>query len=66
MHNLVTSKQQDKQTLSILERRLQDERKQRQLLESQLIAEKKKRTEETTAARALAMAQAVRYVVSQL
>ena len=57
LHNLVTSRQQDKQSLSILERRLVEERKAKAVTEQQLIAEKKaKRAEEAVAARAIALA----------
>lgn len=59
LHNLVTARQQDKQTISSLEKRVQEERKMRTLYENQLAAERKaKKAEEAAAARAVAMATA--------
>lgn len=50
----------DKQTISQLERRLQDERRLRSSCEAQLTAERKaKKSEEAAATRAIAMAAAV-------
>ncbi|KAL3881423.1 hypothetical protein ACJMK2_027867 [Sinanodonta woodiana] len=61
LHNLVTSRQQDKQNLSIIEKKLQEERKNRNIIEQQLATERKaKKAEEVAAARAVAMAAAVR------
>ena len=61
LHHLVTSRQQDKQNLSILERKLQDERKSRTAIEVQLSTERKaKKMEEAATARAVAMAAAAR------
>lgn len=57
----MTSRQQDKQNLAILERKLQEERKSRAVLEQQLAIERKaKKAEEAAAARAVAMAAAAR------
>jgi hypothetical protein len=47
LHNLVAGRQQEKQSLVALERKLQDERKLRTSLEQQLAAEKKKKAEDT-------------------
>lgn len=59
LHNVVTSRQQDKQTLATLEKRLGEERKLREKSESQLTAERKaKRQEDQVAARAVALANA--------
>lgn len=60
LHNLVTARQQDKCNVSQLEKRLQEERKLRGVLETQLSQERKaKKAEEAAAARAaLAMATA--------
>jgi hypothetical protein len=57
----------DKQTISQLERRLQEERRLRNSCEAQLAAERKaKKAEEATAARAVAMAAAVnKYVQNE-
>jgi Macoilin family len=46
LHNLVAVRQQEKQSLAALERKLQDERRLRNSLEQQLAAEKKKKTED--------------------
>ena len=57
LHNLVTSRQQDKANLALMERKLQEERKSRAVTEQQLASERKcKRAEEAAAARAVAMA----------
>jgi hypothetical protein len=59
LHGLVTARQMDKQTISQLERRLQEERRLRNSCEAQLAAERKaKKAEEAAAARAVAMAAA--------
>ena len=59
LHNLVTSRQQDKQNISSLERKLNDEKKLRSGIESQLNSERKaKKAEEAAAARAVALATA--------
>ncbi|CAN8018492.1 unnamed protein product [Ixodes persulcatus] len=60
LHNLVTARQQDKASMNQLEKRLQEERKLRGLLEAQLSQERKaKKAEEAAAARAaVAMATA--------
>ena len=42
LHNLVTGRQQDKQTVITLEKKVSEERKLRQVAESQLQQEKKK------------------------
>ena len=55
----MTKREQDKQTISSLEKRVQEERKMRTLYENQLAAERKaKKAEEAAAARAVAMATA--------
>nr|CAD7256887.1 unnamed protein product [Timema shepardi] len=59
LHGLVTARQMDKQTISQLERRVQEERRIRGSVEAQLSAERKtKRAEEAAAARAVVMATA--------
>lgn len=59
LHGLVTARQMDKQTISQLERRLQEERRLRNSCEAQLAAERKaKKAEEAAAARAVAIAAA--------
>ena len=59
LHGLVTARQQDKNTMNQLERRLQEERRYRNAAESQLTAERKaKKAEEAATARAVAMAAA--------
>lgn len=59
LHNLVTSRQQDKQNISILERKLQDACKNKCVVEQQLASERKaKKAEESAAARAVLMAAA--------
>ncbi|XP_054714333.1 macoilin-1-like isoform X2 [Uloborus diversus] len=59
LHSMVTARQQDKQTIANLEKRVQEERKMRTLYENQLATERKaKKAEEAAAARAVAMATA--------
>ena len=59
----MTNRQQDKQNLAALERKLLDERKQKSNLEQLLMSERKaKKAEEAIAARAVAMATATRSV----
>jgi hypothetical protein len=60
LHGLVTARQMDKQTISQLERRLQEERRLRNSCEAQLAAERKakKAEEAAAAARAVAIAAA--------
>lgn len=59
------AKQKDKQTVGQLEKRLKVEQEARATAEKQLTEEKKrKKLEEATAARAVALAAASRYVVS--
>ncbi|CAL1538922.1 unnamed protein product [Lymnaea stagnalis] len=61
LHNLVTSRQQDKQTIATLEKKITEEKKTRTSLEQQLVNEKKnKNVEAAAAARAVAMATAAR------
>ncbi|ESO94855.1 hypothetical protein LOTGIDRAFT_232281 [Lottia gigantea] len=60
LHNLVTGKQQDKQNIAILEKKLAEERKLRTSLDQQLSAERKAKKVEDAAARAVAMAAASR------
>ena len=56
------AKQKDKQTISQLEKRLKAEQEARALAEKQLAEERKrKKMEEATAARAVALAAATRY-----
>jgi hypothetical protein len=54
LHNLVTSRQQDKQTLAALERKLLEERKAKTTIEQQLQAEKKRKADDAAAAKAAA------------
>lgn len=62
LHNAVQAKQKDKQTLGQLEKRLKAEQEARAIAERQLTEEKKrKKLEEATAARAVALAAASRY-----
>ena len=59
----MTNRQQDKQNLAALERKLLDERKQKANLEQLLVSERKaKKAEEAIAARAVALATATRSV----
>lgn len=44
MHNLVTARQQDRQTICCLERKLQEEKKSKCALEQQLVQERKQRS----------------------
>lgn len=61
LHGLVSARQMDKQTLSQLERRVQEERRLRSTAEAQLAAERKaKKAEEAAAARAVALAAATK------
>lgn len=61
LHNLVQSRQQDKQALSIVERKLTELRKEKTTLETQLATERRaKKAEEAATARAVAMATAAR------
>lgn len=48
LHNLVTSRQQDKQATQALEKKLQEEKKLRTNVEQQLVNEKKKKVEEAS------------------
>ncbi|KAJ8334703.1 hypothetical protein SKAU_G00403420 [Synaphobranchus kaupii] len=67
LHNAVQAKQKDKQTISQLEKRLKAEQEARAALEKQLADEKKrKKLEEATAARAVAMASSVQGRVHRL
>lgn len=62
LHSAVQAKQKDKQTISQLEKRLKAEQEARALAEKQLAEERKrKKMEEATAARAVALAAATRY-----
>lgn len=59
LHNLVTSRQQDKQNIIGLEKKLNEEKKIRNGVEAQLNSERKaKKAEEAAAARAVALATA--------
>uniref|UniRef100_A0AAZ1XB64 Transmembrane protein 57a n=1 Tax=Oreochromis aureus TaxID=47969 RepID=A0AAZ1XB64_OREAU len=61
LHSAVQAKQKDKQTISQLEKRLKAEQEARALVEKQLAEERKrKKMEEATAARAVALAAATR------
>ncbi|XP_055081114.1 macoilin-1 [Periophthalmus magnuspinnatus] len=61
LHSAVQAKQKDKQTISQLEKRLKAEQEARALAEKQLCEERKrKKMEEATAARAVALAAATR------
>ncbi|XP_028674544.1 macoilin-2 [Erpetoichthys calabaricus] len=61
LHNAVQAKQKDKQTISQLEKKLKVEQDARVIAEKQLVDEKKrKKVEEATAARAVALAAATR------
>ncbi|KAF7668038.1 hypothetical protein LDENG_00035370 [Lucifuga dentata] len=61
LHSAIQSKQKDKQTISQLEKRLKAEQDARALAEKQLAEERKrKKMEEATAARAVALAAATR------
>lgn len=62
LHSAVQAKQKDKQTISQLEKRLKAEQEARTLAEKQLAEERKrKKMEEATAARAVALAAATRF-----
>ena len=56
LHKQVTGRQQDKQNLAIVERRLVEERKQKVTLENQLATEKRRKAEETALAASRAAA----------
>lgn len=61
LHSAIQAKQKDKQTISQLEKRLKAEQEARALAEKQLAEERKrKKMEEATAARAIALAAATR------
>ncbi|RWS25876.1 macoilin-like isoform X1 [Leptotrombidium deliense] len=61
LHNLVTARQQDKQNVTQLEKKLIEEKKLKLGLETQLMAERKaKKAEEAATARAVAIATAAR------
>lgn len=61
LHGAIQAKQKDKQTISQLEKRLKAEQEARALAEKQLAEERKrKKIEEATAARAVALAAATR------
>ena len=61
LHNLVVSRQKDKENSAILEKKLQEERKSKSVIEQQLATERKaKKAEEAAAARAVAIANATR------
>ena len=61
LHGAIQAKQKDKQTISQLEKRLKAEQDARALAEKQLAEERKrKKMEEATAARAVALAAATR------
>ena len=63
LHNLVVSRQKDKENTAILEKKLQEERKSKNVIEQQLASERKaKKAEEAAAARAVAIANASRWV----
>lgn len=63
LHNAVQAKQKDKQAVGQLEKRLKAEQEARATAEKQLAEEKKrKKLEEATAARAVALAAASRWV----
>lgn len=68
LHNLVTSRQQDKQTIASMEKKLTEERKLRTNAEQQLANEKKNKSVEAAAAaaRAVAMAAATRLVTRDM
>lgn len=62
LHSAIQAKQKDKQTISQLEKRLKAEQEARALAEKQLAEERKrKKMEEATTARAVALAAATRY-----
>jgi len=48
LQKLISSRQQDKQNLAILDRRVQEERKQKMTLEQQLMAEKRRKTDDAS------------------
>ena len=62
---MVTRQQQDKQNMSVLEKKVNEERKIRAGIELQLSTERKaKKAEEAAAARAVALAATQRYVIN--
>ena len=62
LHNSVQLRQQEKQSVSILERKLTELRKEKTQMETQLATERRaKKAEEAATARAVAMATAARY-----
>lgn len=64
LHSAVQAKQKDKQTISQLEKRLKAEQDARTVAEKQLAEERKrKKMEEATAARAVALAAATRFAL---
>lgn len=61
LHNLVTARQQDKQNMTLLEKKLIEERKLKANIETQLANERKaKKAEDVATARAVALATASR------
>jgi len=48
LQKMITNRQQDKQNLAILDRRVQEERKQKITLEQQLMAEKRRKTDDAS------------------
>jgi len=48
LQKLISNRQQDKQNLAILDRRVQEERKQKMTLEQQLVAEKRRKTDDAS------------------
>jgi len=73
LQKLVSNRQQDKQNLAILDRRVQEERKQKMTLEQQLMAEKRRKTDsdasrkadDSSRAAVTAVASSSRYVISK-
>lgn len=56
VHGLVAARQTDKQSLAAMEKRLNEERRQRQGCEAQLAAERKKKSQDESALQAMASA----------
>ena len=48
LQKLISNRQQDKQNLAILDRRVQEERKQKITLEQQLMTEKRRKTDDAS------------------
>jgi len=48
LQKLISNRQQDKQNLAILDRRVQEERKQKMTLEQQLMTEKRRKTDDAS------------------